>query len=311
MTSDFISHRGPKAVLDPARAYAAVHEEELDASGALAATSVVFLTNKECPFRCVMCDLWVNTLDTRIEPGLIPAQIEAALASLPPAQQIKLYNAGSFFDPEAIPPEDDAAVARLVSGFEHVIVESHPAFLAGAHGERALRFRDRLTGTLEVAIGLETANPDVLARLNKGMTVDSFRRAADFLARNAIALRAFILLKPPFMNEQEGVEWASRSIDVAIDCGATACSVIPTRGGEQPRVSSLERVIEYGLTAHRKAAPCDGRGAALYGPPRVFSDLWDIERFFDCDCSPQRAARLGEMNRTQRVPPRITCSCDA
>ena len=33
---------------------------------------------------------------------------------------------------------------------------------------------------------------------------------------------------------------------------------------------------------------------------RVFADLWDVERFFDCDCSPLRAARLGHMNRTQR-----------
>ena len=53
----------PKPLLDPRRAYAAVWEEELDDHGALAPTAVVFLTNKECPFRCVMCDLWVNTLD--------------------------------------------------------------------------------------------------------------------------------------------------------------------------------------------------------------------------------------------------------
>jgi radical SAM enzyme (TIGR01210 family) len=286
--------RGPKTVLDPARAYAALAEEEVDPSGTLAPTSVVFLTNRECPFRCVMCDLWVNTLDARLEPGLIPRQIEAALAPLPPARQIKLYNAGSFFDPDAIPPEDDEAIARLVSGVDRVIVESHPAFLAGVHGDRCLRFRDMLPGTLEVAMGLETAHPGVLARLNKGMTPDSFHRAAEFLAQNGIALRVFILLRPPFMVVQEGIEWACRSIDFAIDCGATACSVIPTRGGEQPRLPSLEKAVEYGLA----------------GAPRVFADLWDIERFFDCGCSPRRAERLREMNRTQRVPAAVTCSCD-
>ena len=302
MTSDPLFRRGPKATLDPTRACAALAEEEFDASGSLVPTSVVFLTNKECPFRCVMCDLWVNTLDTRIDAGLIPGQIEAALASLPPGRHIKLYNAGSFFDPDAIPPEDDDAIARVVRGFDRIIVESHPAFLAGAHGERALRFRDRLHGALEVAIGLETADPDVLARLNKGMSLDSFRRAADFLARNGMALRAFILLRPPFTGEQESVEWACRSIDLALECGATACSVIPTRGGAQPRLSSLERVIEYGIGI-----------ADRNGPRRIrtFSDLWDIERFFDCGCSPRRAARLHEMNRTQRVPPPITCVCDA
>ena len=119
-----------------------------------------------------MCDLWVNTLDETVPRGAIATQIRAALAGLPPARQIKLYNAGSFFDPAAIPPDDDEEIAEAVRGFERVIVESHPAFLAGAYRERCLRFRDLIPGQLEVAIGLETAHPDVLARLNKKMTLE-------------------------------------------------------------------------------------------------------------------------------------------
>jgi hypothetical protein len=281
-------------------------EEEPDPTGALTPTAVVFLTNRECPFRCVMCDLWTNTLDVTVGPGQIPRQIRDALAALPGARQVKLYNAGSFFDPLAIPPEDDDEIAGVVEAFDRVIVEAHPAFLAGAYGDRCLRFRDRLRGRLEVAIGLETANEDVLARLNKRMTLDSFRRAADFLRRHDVALRVFILLSPPFMRPDEDIEWACRSIDEAVACGATACSIIPTRGGNgameaigdevvPPRLRDLESVIEYGLSLDSA---------------RVFADLWDIERFFDCACSPQRAARLKTMNREQRVPERVNCDCD-
>jgi hypothetical protein len=43
----------------------------------------------------------------------------------------------------------------------------------------------------------------------------------------------------------------------------------------------------------------------------VFADLWDIERFFDCGCSPARAARLRDMNRRQRPAPPVTCECSA
>jgi len=269
-------------------------------------TAVVFLTNRECPFRCVMCDLWTNTLDVTIERGLIPLQIRDALASLPSARHVKLYNAGSFFDPQAIPPDDSDTIADVVGSFDRVVVEAHPAFLAGSYGDRCVRFRDRIRGRLEVAIGLETANEDVLARLNKRMTLDSFRRAADFLRRHDIALRVFILFAPPFLPADEDVEWACRSIDEAIACGATACSIIPTRAGNgtidtlgdsfhQPRLSSLERVIEYGLSL---------------GDLRVFADLWDVERFFDCSCSPQRAARLRTMNREQYVPEHVSCDCD-
>jgi radical SAM enzyme (TIGR01210 family) len=301
-----LDHRGPKAALDPAKAYAAAWEEEPDERGVLAPTAVVLLSNRECPFRCVMCDLWVHTLDTPVPRGAIPGQIRQALGTLPPARQAKLYNAGSFFDPQAFPPEDDEAIAAEVQGFERVIVEAHPAFLAGAHGERCLRFARMLSGRLEVAIGLETAHPDVLARLNKRMTLDSFARAAGFLARHGIALRVFVLLSPPFLGGAEALDWACRSIDVAARHGATACSVIPTRGGngalealgaafEPPRLPALEAAVEHGLSR---------------GGMRVFADLWDVERLHACACSPARVERLRLMNREQRVPERVKCDCE-
>jgi archaeosine synthase beta-subunit len=301
-----LEHRRAKAVLDPWRAYASTWEEEPDESGSLVPTSVVFLTNRECPFRCVMCDLWTNTLDDVVPRGAVGQQIRTALASLRPARQIKLYNAGSFFDPQQIPSEDDEEIAGVVEGFERVIVEAHPAFLSGAYADRCRRFQSLLAGRLEVAIGLETAHPEVLARLNKRMTLDAFRRAADFLHRHDIALRVFVLLSPPFMPAGEAVEWACRSIDLAAECGATACSVIPTRGGNgamealgdaftPPQLVALESVVEYGLS----------RGPAM----RVFADLWDIERFFSCECSPARAVRLATMNREQRITSGVSCSC--
>ena len=129
-------------------------EEEIDAAGALVSTAVVFLTNQRCPFRCVMCDLWRYTLDERVPRGEIPRQIRAAVAALPSARQIKLYNAGSFFDPGAIPPEDDEEIAAELAAYDRVVVEAHPAFLAGPYGERCLRFRDRMPGQLEVASAL-------------------------------------------------------------------------------------------------------------------------------------------------------------
>ena len=38
---------------------------------------------------------------------------------------------------------------------------------------------------------------------------------------------------------------------------------------------------------------------------RVFANLWDVERFFSCSCSPARASATGDMNREQRITPRV------
>lgn len=297
-----LARRGPKAALDPRRAYASLWEEEPGEDGEPVSTATVFLTNRECPFRCLMCDLWTHTLDERVAPGAIPEQIDAALAGLPTARQIKLYNAGNFFDRNAIPPEDLDAIAARVANFERVVVECHPSLV----GDACERFSRAIPGTLEVAMGLETVHPTALERLNKRMTLDTFRTAAERLRENEIALRAFVLLAPPFVPKDEALEWCRRSIDAAFDAGAGVCSVIPTRDGNgavdalrdagawsAPDIRDLERALDYGVAL--------GRG-------RVFADTWDLERFFSCACSPARAARIAQTNRTQRARPEVACA---
>jgi len=354
-----LARRGARNQLDPFKPHAFLVEEERAESGEIVSVATIFLTNRECPWRCLMCDLWKNTLTETVPLGAIPAQIDYALkelsrhrnAGFQPAgsgasrvagsnreqrlhpnsqarmlglRQIKLYNSGSFFDPRAIPPEDHEAIAQRANAFERVIVECHPALV----GEAVVKFRDLLRGTscsrpvsgefrdgatpslpdekLEVAMGLETAHPKVLEKLNKRMTLDQFRRAAGFLRENRIALRVFILVKPPFLDEAEGLHWARRSIDFAFDCGATVASFIPTRFGNgmleklaengefsPPKLATLEVVLDYGIGLKRG---------------RVFADLWDLEKFSDCPaCFEQRRARLHEENLRQVILPEVDC----
>jgi uncharacterized Fe-S cluster-containing MiaB family protein len=140
-----ISRRGKNSV-DPYKPYAWLVEKERTASGKIKDTAIIFLTNKECPYHCLMCDLWKNTTDETVPVGAIPSQIEWALKQLPSAQHLKLYNSGSFFDPKAIPEEDYRSIAELIGHFETVIVVSHPRLING----RCLKFRDMLIPELQV-----------------------------------------------------------------------------------------------------------------------------------------------------------------
>ena len=289
--------------VDPSRSYLFFAEDERSDQGEIVSVNALFLTNRECPWHCVMCDLWKNTLTETVPIGAIPKQIEYALARLPSSPHVKLYNSGSFFDPRAIPVADYPAIAAQLQSFERVIVESHPALI----GENCLRFRDMLPGRLEVAMGLETVHPTVLPRLEKHMTLKQFSTAAEMLRKNAMDLRAFILVQPPFLQEAEAVHWAARSLDFAFDCGATVATLIPTRGGHQlPSIATLEASLEYGVDSAVGRTPWSARDPLV--ALRAFADLWDLEKFSTCPaCFKARADRLRRINLHQVITPRIDC----
>ncbi|MFQ5571581.1 MAG: radical SAM protein [Rhodothermales bacterium] len=301
---DILEARSAKRPLDPSRPVAFHVEPECTADGTIERVATIFLANRECPFRCLMCDLWQDTTDETVAPGAIPHQIDVALAGLPDADHIKLYNSGNFFDPNAIPCADYEAIARRVNKFKTVIVENHPRLC----GDRCLQFRDLLDGRLEIALGLETIHAETLGRLNKRMRLVDFERAASFLRQHNIDLRTFILLNPPFIDPNESTEWTLRSIAFAFDAGVQCCAVVPTRTGNgimeivetmgyyvPPTLASMETVLEAGIGMRRG---------------RVFIDLWDVDSFIRCvRCGPERIERLRDMNLFQRILPPIACDC--
>ena len=263
-----LRQRPARNQLDPLIPYAYFVEPECTADRSVASVATIFLTNRECPFRCLMCDLWRNTLTETVPAGAITAQIDYALGKLPPARQLKLYNSGSFFDPGAIPVAEYAAIAQRARAFERLIVENHPALV----GDACLRFRDLLSGRFEIAMGLETVHPESMARLNKHMTLEQFSRAASFLRHNAIDLRVFILVQPPFVPATEALTWAARSLDFAMECGATAATLIPTRAGN----GAMEALMASGeFCSACTAYPRSGYGirSAAWCGPRVCRPL--------------------------------------
>jgi radical SAM enzyme (TIGR01210 family) len=321
------SLRAPKRQVDPREPLGHVWEDERERDGRLLPALTIFLAGAECPFTCVFCDLWRETLDDATPLGTIPTQIRKALIAAGPSPghkcqgyeqrplkgtsspntlpAIKLYNASNFFEPRAVPSNDEAEILDLVSPFSRVTVECHPRLI----GDRCLRFAERLAGSLEVAMGLETIHPQSLSRLNKEMTLADFDRAAAILRAAGIGLRAFVLLSPPFTPPDEAVDWAVRSAEHAFAQGATRVSLIPVRGGNgamevlqeagdftPPSLAQLEEALERCLSLDQGI---------------VTADLWDARRFVQCPaCTDARLARLDRMNRSGRIEPRIACECN-
>lgn len=316
----FVLERRPtRPLLDPWRHQGVLVEEERGPDGQVERSATVFLTGRECPWRCVMCDLWRHTTEFDTPRGAIAHQIAQATDELrrtghPPPLQIKLYNAGSFFDARAVPPADYGEIAQALRPYRRVVVESHPLLI----GRRLDEFRDACARAaqpegapvIEVAMGLETAHPEALARLHKRVTLTQFARASARVRAAGASLRVFLLVGVPFVSPGEQARWLRRSIAFSRQCGAAAIALIPLRRGNGaiealeargdavvPTLDDLETALADALSLPQ-ASGC-----------RVFADLWDVEHFATCaSCVAGKRARLDRMNRTQEVEPPVTCA---
>ena len=120
-----LTRRPARPIHDPWQHQGLIVEGEPTGDGRTARVGTVLLTGRECPWRCVMCDLWRGTTTDTTPRGAIPAQVAAARRQLLERGEhvtaMKLYNAGSFFDPRAVPEEDYDDIARQLGGIERVV----------------------------------------------------------------------------------------------------------------------------------------------------------------------------------------------
>lgn len=299
------SLRPSKVHVNPDKPHGSLVDDERRPDGKIERALTVFLTGAECPFTCSFCDLWRWTIDGPTPPGALTRQLESVLQALdgPVPNRLKIYNASNFFDKRAVPPKDVLGIATLARSFAGVTVESH----ANTIGPAAVAFARQIPGCLEVAVGLETIHPVAIAQINKRLDLARFDSAAGFLSENGVELRVFVLLGAPHVRAEESVEWTLRTVEYAVDRGASVVSIIPVRGGNgelerlqglgqftPPTLSQLEEALDVGLRFTSRV---------------VTADLWDAERLSACEhCRSKRIARLGRLNVSGRAEPRIACS---
>jgi radical SAM enzyme (TIGR01210 family) len=309
------SLRSPKPRIDPHRHQGYKIEREPVVGGRSISSATYFLTGGECRFTCSFCDLWKYTLDSPTPKGSLVHQIrslhEVVLGEHSDVEWLKLYNASNFFDPYNVPIDDYEEIASLCSGFGRIIVENHAKITASKRGQVFIRsFASMLRPTLEVAMGLETVDPDAVALMNKSMAREDFDRACDFLTRAGIAIRVFVILQPPGTAAGSSIDWVLASCRHAFDRGVQHCSILPARPGSG-WVDDLERrgmwtppdmkLTESALRTVLEERESPNQLATL--------DLWDWNSLAGgCpDCRNKRYDCLLSMNLEQRPVPRDPC----
>ena len=317
--------RGRRRPKEPRREVTTWREEEL-LDGRVVDALVAILETRGCSHErgtggCTMCGYAGDTpLRAPTEEELL-AQVEHVASTRGDARWVKLYTSGSMLDPGEVPPRVLEALVDAFGDAGMLTVESRAEHVTR---QRVEALGD--TSRREVAIGLESACDGVLAAsVHKGMTLEAFEEAAAHVKGAGARLRAYVLLKPPFLTEAEAVEDAVEAALAAAEAGADVVSLNPVsvhgdtlvdflhyRGEYEPPwlwsvVHVLERVtrelpggvrIVSAPTAGGKArgahncGRCDKDVLTAIEFFRLSGDPEELEAVPGCDCRARWSAQL-------------------
>jgi archaeosine synthase beta-subunit len=208
---------GPASGTDASRFVNAwVEDEALD--GERVRAFVLILRTRGCYWAdqkgCSMCGYARDTLGRSATPQELAEQLGRALGRYRGEPYVKLYTSGSFLDDREVDPASREAIVRAFSGrARRLLFETLPEFAV----DGTLRpLREAFGGELEVALGLETTDPVVLARyVHKNAPPSEYLASAGRVRAAGARAKAYLLLKPPYLTESEAIADVVRSVGEA------------------------------------------------------------------------------------------------
>ncbi|MDN5310117.1 MAG: hypothetical protein PWP14_1511 [Methanolobus sp.] len=157
-----------------------------------------------------MCGYVYDRALTSPSTSDLVAQFEKAMAKASKFDRfmVKIFTSGSFLDEKEVPLDARSSILSTLeedSRVFKVVVESRPEFLTNESMKFCL---DHLKDTFfEVAIGLETSSDFIRKHsINKGFTFRNYVQAAEIAKAHGVALKTYLLLKPPLLSEKQALE---------------------------------------------------------------------------------------------------------
>jgi hypothetical protein len=266
---------------------------------------------------CTMCGYVAESVEGgSVAHEALLDQIDACLAheaenADDPAPLVKIYTSGSFLDEREVGAESRRAIAETFADRERIVVESLPDFV---DVDKLADFTDRSLAT-DVAVGLETATDRVRRDcVNKYFSFEEFVAASREAAAAGAGVKAYLLMKPPFLSEREAVEDMVSSVrrcaEYAHTVSMNPCNVqrytmvdeLHFRGGYRPPwLWSVADVLE-------RTADVD---AIVVSDPVGHGSDRGPHNCGECDDRVQRAIKDFDLRQDPSVFDQVSCECEA
>jgi radical SAM enzyme (TIGR01210 family) len=203
-------------VKDPTKPVSYWSEKDI-LDGKIVDVFVVILRTHGCSWAqqsgCTMCGYFNDSLWEKITDEDLLKQFDTAMKKYSDQPFIKIFTSGSFLDDNEIKPGVRKKILQtLYKTADKVSVESRPEYLTKEKITDIKKIIDNKT--FEIGIGLETADDKIRENnINKGFTLDDYKKATNILKKYGIKIKTYILVKPPFLTEKEALEDAINTVD--------------------------------------------------------------------------------------------------
>ncbi len=140
---------------------------------------------------------------------------------------LKLFTSGSFLDISEIPEEIQKEILEEASQYREIteiVLESRPEYVTKKTMQTIKESID--ISKIEIAIGLESANDDILKKsINKGFFWEDFEKAATRIFDVGAKVKAYLLFKPPFVSEYDSIKDIMQSVSKLNKLGVDTISI--------------------------------------------------------------------------------------
>lgn len=182
-------------------------------NGEAVPTLTIVLRTKGCYWArhtgCTMCGFVCDSNPSATGPDIYKEFLGALARFGKEFKIIKIFTSGSFLDSEEVPPDVRNAILAELRDIPKTIIESRPEFVTDERCEDMARSNARV----EIAIGLESSNDYIREHyINKGFTFHDFIRASKTARSSGFTVKAYLLLKPPFLTEADAMRDTIQSV---------------------------------------------------------------------------------------------------
>lgn len=275
---------------------------------------------------CTMCSYLLDGTSKPPSSEELIEQVQHALRDLEGKDgpfSVKMYTSGSFLDSAEVPDHARKEILRRIAAIDdvrEVVLETRPEYVT----DEIMRDTRALLGSrkVELGIGLESSSDRVRALcINKNFDYSAFKSAVEIAHKHTVGVRAYVLLKPPFMTEAQAIRDVKRTIDDLVTLGVSTISINPVniqkntlveylwnrRKYRPPWLWSVVEVLKYA----NKTSIAGKKTISIVCDPAAAGKNRGTHNCSKCDADVINAIRSFSLDGLPAVLDGLNCDCRA